>query len=148
MLKTVEINGLQPGYGYQNLRRTCTVTQDIEIGDRIKLFYKSIKSDEWKPVWYVKEAGFVGELPIADQYYIEEVTSFEYKVEEKLIEINTKSDASWRLTNQKGISITNGVFFEDGVLTIDTSVLDAGPYTLVLSKGKDSKELNLILGGK
>lgn len=147
-LKTIEINDLNPGYGWPDLRRTCTVTQDIEIGDRIKLFYKSIKSDEWKPVWYVKEAGFVGELPIADQYYIEEVTSFEYKVEEKLIEINTKSDASWRLTNQKGIFITNGVFFEDGVLTIDTSVLDAGPYTLVLSKGKDSKELNLILGGK
>lgn len=148
ILNTKKINELQPGHGYQNLRRTCTVTQDIEIGDRIKLFYKSIKSDEWKPVWYVKEAGFVGELPIADQYYIEEVTSFEYKVEEKLIEINTKPDASWKLTNQSGTLITNGTLFEEGTLTIDTSVLDAGSYTLVLSKGKDSKELNFILGGK
>ena len=147
-LQTIEINDLKPGYGYPDLRRTCTITKDIEIGDCIKLFYKSIKSDEWKPVWYVKEAGFVGELPIADQYYIEEVTSFEYKMEEKLIEINTKPDASWKLTNQSGTLITNGILFEEGTLTIDTSVLDAGSYTLVLSKGKDSKELNFILGGK
>ena len=147
-LQTIEIYDLNPGYGWPDLRRTCTITKDIEIGDCIKLFYKSIKSDEWKPVWYVKEAGFVGELPIADQYYIEEVTSFEYKVEEKLIEINTKPDASWKLTNQSGTLITNGTLFEEGTLTIDTTVLDAGSYSLVLSKGKDSKELNFILGGK
>lgn len=147
-LNTITINELQPNYGYVNLRRTCKVTEDIEIGDRIKLYYNSDNSDKWKPVWYVKEDGFVGELPIADQYYIEEVTSFEYKVEEKQIEIVTKPDAVWSLKNEGGSSVTSGVTFEEGVLVIETSVLEAGTYTLVLSKEKDSKELKFIIGGK
>lgn len=147
-LSTITINELQPNYGYIDLQRTCKVTKEIEIGDRIKLYYKSNKSDEWEPVWYVKEEGFVGELPIADQYYIEEVTSFEYKVEEKRIEIITKPDVIWNLYNQNGSIITKDITFDNGKLSIDVSGFNAGTYTLNLSKGKDVKELNFILGGK
>lgn len=147
-LSTITINELQPNHGYKDLQRTCKVTKEIEIGDRIKLYYKSNKSDEWEPVWYVKEEGFVSELPIADQYYIEEVTSFEYKVEEKRIEIITKPDVIWNLYNQDGSIITKDITFDNGKLSIDVSGFNAGTYTLNLSKGKDVKELNFILGGK
>lgn len=147
ILNEMNINELKPRSGYTELKRYCTIHKDIEIGDRIKLFYTTRKSDEIMPVRYCMEEGFVGELPITDQYFIDEVTSLKYKTENKIIEIITKPNIEYKLQKSNGIDVENSIVLDDGKIIIDASTLEHDTYMLILSKGSDCKNLKLIIGG-
>lgn len=144
----IDTEGLKSNYGWHS-RTTddCVITLPIEIGDKLKLFYRSDSNpDEWRPVIAWDEY-VVKEIPIADQFYIEEVTDFEYVKEEELIIMNTKKDALVEFLDEAGNNVTDALTFIDGEIRIQASKLASGQYTLKLSKQSDVKVLEINIGG-
>lgn len=146
-LYTQSISNLKPRYGWAVLYSgPCVITGTIDIGDKLKLFYRSNNGDNiWKPVLYHSDV--VGELPVTDQYYIDEMTTFEYFPDTGTIVINTKTDAEINIVDSNGNRMTDGFDFSEGVLRIDTAALGKGVYNLSISKKDDTKIVAFSIGG-
>lgn len=136
---------LEPGYGYYGVVSRCTITEDIEIGDKIKLYYRSNRGGDWMPVLFGTDFGVTGELYLTDPYFIREVTSFEYLPEENLIRIETLADLDWTFSSSYGGEVAGGNTFDDGIIEIDTTDLPSGEYTVRISSDKDSFALDVVL---
>ena len=136
---------LLPGYGYSDVISRCTITEDIEIGDKIKLYYRSNRGGDWLPVLFGTDFGVTGELYLTYPYFIREVTSFEYLPEENLIRIETMSDLDWTFSSSYGDEVAGGNTFDDGIIEIDTTDLPSGEYTFRISSDKDSFALDVVL---
>lgn len=142
----ITIKNLKPNYGWSSERiiEDCTITLPIEIGDRLKLFYSSGSGPEkeWKPVMSFY-GNAVDEIPIADSYYIEEVTDFEYLDEEETAILHTKPDASVTLFDVGKNELCDNFTFENGEIRIFMADLEEGLYRLRIEKGTDVKILEL-----
>ena len=136
---------LRPGYGYSDVISRCTITEDIEIGDKIKLYYRSNRGGDWLPVLFGTDFGVTGELYLTYPYFIREVTSFEYLPEENLIRIETLADLDWTFSSSYGGEVAGGNTFDDGIIEIDTTDLPSGEYTVRISSDKDSFALDVVL---
>ena len=139
-----------PGYGTYWPDIYYSVSQEqIDKGDKIKVFYQYPGGDI-KAVWY--KAGMTGELPLPSRYDdvfdIENGTSVRYDSAAKMITVTTSPSIEWSLAGENGAKVTSGVSFDAGVLTIDTTALRAGVYTLRLAFGSSSKELQFKVGEK
>ena len=126
----------------------CMIEETIRIGDRIRVFFKSENTPAWTSIPANLEAGFIGEIAIADSRSIAEVTSFRYTSSTGILLVSTKEDAQWSLTDSSGQPCTKGVGFDGGALTIDTRQYPLGSYMLTLSKEEDSKTLEFVFGVK
>lgn len=123
---------------YSNI--ACTITKPINIGDRLRFFYKSNNSDVWRLI-KSQEENCVWEVPIADEYYISECTSFTFdKINQKII-LRTKYGVDVTLFSPNNIPVTDALELDDTNIVIDTTLLNKGQYTLILQKGDDVKEL-------
>lgn len=122
-------------------------------GDRIKLYYCS--EDEmtgetipWKPVVWDRTEGTVGEIPVSDDQTLAEVTSLYYGKLLGLLTIRTKDNVEWELVGSGGTSFADAVSYQGTQMTIDTSLLPKGTYTLTLRRSGDKVELKLKMGTK
>ena len=134
--------------GYSILYEECVLEENILIGDRLCMFFRSSNTPEWTRILANVEEGNSSEIPIVDAKSIEEVTSIRYTANSGILVISTKKDASWKIEDSDGTSYTDGVTFEEGVLTVDTNQFRKDSYNLTLSKGYDSKTVEIIFGKK
>lgn len=126
----------------------CVIEGEIEIGDRICLWYRSANTPKWTYINARLEDGNIAEIPIADAKSIAEATSFRYTSSSGILIVSTKKNVQWTLTDSVGVTYEENVVYEDGVLTIDTTRFPKSSYFLTLSKGKDSKTVEFLFGSK
>ncbi|MBQ2855970.1 MAG: C10 family peptidase [Bacteroidaceae bacterium] len=118
----------------------CTITRDISIGDRIRLFYKEQDAEEWKTVKAPLGKYYIWEIYIADNVTISESTSIYYSKNENKLRVNFKYgvSASVWLNDQP---VYKGIEYDPyGSININTRELPEGVYTIKLEKGKEKKE--------
>jgi Peptidase C10 family. len=140
---------LSPSKSKQFSSVPCLMTLAPEPGDKVRLFYCSDKDGEWKPVYYNREEeGIVGEIFIYDCQTIEASTSFSYDRDFGTVEFNTHPGLNWMMTDSRGIPVTEGVFYEGSILSINTTMIPEDTYTLTLSKGNDTKAFTIKMGSK
>ena len=129
--------------------KDCVLTEQPQIGDRIRLFFRSENNPEWTLVPGNKEDGISDEIPTADAMRLDEVTSFRYTSASGKLVISTKKDASWSICDEAGNRYTDGVGFEGGELTIQTKQFPLGSYFISLTKGgNDSMSVEFVFGSK
>ena len=146
--QTEEPFELEP-YGGTNLYSDeLVLTEPINIGDRVMMFFRSDNTPEWTVIPGNKEDYVSDAVAIADQLFIDEATSFKYTSASGELEITTKEDAEWTLADADGKEYTDNIEFNDGVLTIDTKKFPLGSYFLTLTKKDDSKTLEFVFGSK
>lgn len=139
---------IEPWRGLSYYFTNCIITEDILVGDGICVWYRSAATPQWTQARANLRIGDVGEIPIADAQGIAEVSSFDFSAETGLLVVSTKPDAQWTLADASGASLTAGVTFAEGRLTIDTRQYASGSYFLTLSKGSDSKTVEFVFGLK
>jgi len=147
----IEYKDLLSTYGDYNMTLDFTVSK-IDEGDELKLYYKSgAKSTDlanWKPVLCQQDyEGFNTKIDLVlDEGALANKTSVSYTVADKTLYISTLSDATFTFTNSAGSGIQTGVSASSGKITIDTSKLEAGKYTLTLKWKQFTKTLVFNIG--
>lgn len=132
------------GESSYTIYRTIRIGSKIEVGDRIRVFYKGDLEDEWSPV-LLEQTGIPWEILIADEYYLHEITGFEFNAEQKRIKLTTKDGASIRLFDPEGNDVTNlmVLYSLDNIANavIEADRLVEGKYKIVVSSGAESLDL-------
>lgn len=75
---------------------------------------------------------------------MEEETSVRYSKTDGILRVGLPEDASYVLKDADGTDVTSSCVVAGDVLEIDTAGLEAGTYSLVLSRQDDVKEISLI----
>ena len=117
----------------------------IGIGYSLIVQYFNQQENRWMKITADKTAGYES-IALADEYSIEESTTFRYE----------NSTGTITLTTKKGVEVK---CFRDGVdyavvgkdaktFVIETASMKAGVYTIGLSKDSEYHELRFIVGSK
>ena len=117
----------------------CTITKDISIGDRIRLFYREQNSEKWERV--ISNLTYHKcEILIADEYSISESTYVTFIKKDGLLSVRSAYYGVSVTVWFNGLPVSKGVQYEDYEVTIDTKKLAEGVYTIKLEKGEEKKE--------
>ena len=143
-LVTMDVTDLKPRWLYTNIKRNCTITVPIAIGDRIRVFYKSERTPEWTLVKGGEDC--VWELLVADEFTIDETTTIYRNKSQNTIVITTKEGVSVEWKHSNGSSTGKCYETVGNVTTIHTEGLPAGSYKLKLKKRMESREVKIKLG--
>lgn len=143
-LATLNVTDLKPRYGFYDYKQNCTITVPIAIGDKIRIFYKSTKTPKWTLVEGGEEC--VWELPITDEYSIEETTRIRFQKNERIFIVNTKDGVNIKFTNDRGTSLNHLCETKENETIIHTNGLPAGNYLLNLKKTFENKDVRIKLG--
>lgn len=135
---------LPPNYYFYDLRG-LTFNYPILPGYRIRGYYKNSNESEWKLIKGNEEEGCKWELPIADEYSIEEATQMTYDKVNHTLTIQTKDGVTASLTDMSMNDFSSLCRAQENQIIIDTSGLKGGKYSLTLQKGDDIKTITLSL---
>ena len=119
-----------------------TINHRINIGYRIRSYYRSMNTPDWTLIKGNDEAGCVWDLLIADEYSIEETTQLTYNKKNRLLKLHLKDGVTVTLQSSDGNDLSDRCQIQEDEVTVDTSLLGTRTYTLTLQKGDDKKTLN------
>lgn len=145
----VSIDGSSNGGIYLNDIRipSCKFNTAVSIGDYLTPVYRSSYTPQWTVVPYdMTAAGFTGKIYIADAMTLAEATSVTYNYAGGVATVTTKAGAEMSLVDGNGNRCESSYKVEDATMTIDVKSLPAGRYVLVLDRGEEHKEVELIFG--
>ena len=116
------------------------IYEPIEIGDKIRFLYVAESTGS---VELIKPSGdnVCWEIPLTDEYSIEETTSFAYDKSKGMITLETKKGVKATLINQQLVPITQGMTQEGNTITIKTKALKPGQYVIRLQKQGEKKDI-------
>lgn len=134
---------LRPNYGWSNMNYNLTITVPIEIGDRIRVFYKSERTPEWTLIKGGDEC--VWELLVADEYSIDETTSICRNKLQNTIVVTTKEGVSVKWVHSDGRSTGDCYETVGNVTEIHTEGLPPGDYLIKLKKTFENREVKIKL---
>ena len=121
---------------------TVTINTPVLPGYRIRGYYRSANTPEWTLIKGNEEDGCVWDLLIADEYSIEETTQLTYNKKSRLLRLLVKDGVSVSLRSSGGSDCSEKCQIQGNEITVDTSLLRDGTYSLTLQKGDDRKTLN------
>lgn len=121
---------------------TVTINTPVLPGYRIRGYYRSANTPEWTLIKGNEEDGCVWDLLIADEYSIEETTQLTYNKKSRLLRLLVKDGVSVSLRSSGGSDCSDKCQIQGNEITVDTSLLRDGTYSLMLQKGDDRKTLN------
>ena len=127
-------------YGYKQFNLDLTIEGEIKIGDRIRAFYKDDEETEWSLITSDSNRD-EWQILVAKEYYLHEITSFEYNHDRKLVKIVSGKDVDVELYDPDGVDITSKAALSDGIVIIGTDDLLEGKYKIVVSDDTESLEL-------
>lgn len=118
---------------------SCKITTEISPGDRIKLRYEG----QYNAGIVEVGAGCVTEIIVMEEIpedpaanvtpaQIAETTSLSYNRSSGQFTITLQYPANWSVTNSAGTVLSSGVAADGGSVTISTSSLSSGVYTISL----------------
>lgn len=116
------------------------INEPIEIGDKIRFLYVAESTGD---IELIKPSGdnVCWEIPLTDEYSIEETTSFAYDKSKGMITLETKKGVKATLINQQLVPITQGMTQEGNTITIKTKALKPGQYIIQLKKQGEEKNI-------
>ena len=130
--------------------KSLYVSSPVVPGDRVRAYFRTQNTPEWTVITGNEDNGCVWELvvpgdePPAYDGTVEEETSVRYSKTGGILRVGLPEDVSYVLKDAGGTDITSSCVVTGDVLEIDTAGLEAGTYTLVLSRQDDVKEISLI----
>lgn len=136
-----EITDLPASYYFYSIIN-ATVKSPILPGYRIRGYYRSANTPEWTLIKGNEEDGCTWDLLIADEYSIEETTQLTYNKKSRLLRLLVKDGVSVSLRSSGGSDCSDKCQIQGNEITVDTSLLRDGTYSLTLQKGDDRKTLN------
>lgn len=136
-----EITDLPASYYFYSIIN-ATVKSPILPGYRIRGYYRSANTPEWTLIKGNEEDGCTWDLLIADEYSIEETTQLTYNKKSRLLRLLVKDGVSVSLRSSGGSDCSDKCQIQGNEITVDTSLLRDGTYSLTLQKGDDWKTLN------
>lgn len=119
-----------------------TINTLVLPGYRIRGYYRSANTPEWTLIKGNEEDGCTWDLLIADEYSIEETTQLTYNKKSRLLRLLVKDGVSVSLRSSGGSDCSDKCQIQGNEITVDTSLLRDGTYSLTLQKGDDRKTLN------
>lgn len=141
-LYVVSLSDLLSSYYYYPYVGTVTINTPILPGYRIRGYYRSANTPEWTLIKGNEEDGCTWDLLIADEYSIEETTQLTYNKKSRLLRLLVKDGVSVSLRSSGGSDCSDKCQIQGNEITVDTSLLRDGTYSLTLQKGDDRKTLN------
>lgn len=113
-------------------------------GWRIRGFFTTSVTTEWTVIG--GSEGTVWDLVIFDESMtIEANTSLSYDKKAQQLQMTTLTDVTAVILDADGTEVASGSASQDGSLTLDTSGLESGTYTLRLENISDTKEITIYL---
>lgn len=143
-LYSFSVENLGFTWGYSDFSISLTVTKTINVGDRIRMFYKTKGETEWTLIKGGDECAW--EVLVGDEYSIDESTSLEFDRNTRKLKVKVKDGVTVSLTTSDGKALEDRVVMSGNTATIRTDDLSKGTYLLKLSKGSENRELKLQLG--
>lgn len=141
-LYVISLSDLLSSYYYYPYVGTVTINTPVLPGYRIRGYYRSANTPEWTLIKGNEEDGCVWDLLIADEYSIEETTQLTYNKKSRLLRLLVKDGVSVSLRSSGGSDCSDKCQIQGNEITVDTSLLRDGTYSLTLQKGDDRKTLN------
>lgn len=141
-LYVVSLSDLLSSYYYYPYVGTVTINTPVLPGYRIRGYYRSANTPEWTLIKGNEEDGCTWDLLIADEYSIEETTRLTYNKKSRLLRLLVKDGVSVSLRSSGGSDCSDKCQIQGNEITVDTSLLRDGTYSLTLQKGDDRKTLN------
>lgn len=135
---------LQPLYGggfYYDV-----VLDEIGIGEKLAMAYRSSVTPEWTVMLYNVEAGVNGFIRISDSQSLAEATTVKYNVTNSVMTISSKSGAEFSLKDSAGNEVTSGVSVQDNVLEVDCTKIVEDVYVLTITKLAETVSVSLKMG--
>ncbi len=120
------------------------ITVPINIGDRLRLFYKPSDTSEWILVRGGEYS--IWELPVTEEKTIEETTIVRYNNKNYTLELQTKDGVDVQFASESGVIFSERCTTEGVITTINTHGLHAGTYLLRLTKAVETYEVKIKLG--
>ena len=134
---------------YSNIwEKDCKISVYPMEGDKIVLFYRCDHwpSDVWKTPLYDLSAGIVAEIALKpDDTDLSKVTTLRYDISSQAFALKTKDRIVWTLKNSSQSVVAEGVS-KDFQISLPSSGMPEGSYTLTLTRGKEKQVLTLKLG--
>ena len=140
-----DIVSLEPEKGNTIKERACRITELIEPGDRIRVFYKVKDSSEWSLV--KGDDDCVWQYLVTDEYTIDESTNIQYNKFDGNLLIETKKGVKVKFEEENGTDRSNLCRKVENGTAIDVANLSQGTYLLKLDKGNESRVLKIRLKG-
>lgn len=138
---------LDSWYGFYHDVAEAVIPVDIELGDRIRAFYRSDRSTEWTPISGNEDSGCVWEIVVGlAERSIEESTALSFSKKDNLLRLSVKPGVLVQLFAPDGSDLSSSLQGDGRNYSFDTTPLAAGTYLLRLSKGDELKELKISLG--
>lgn len=131
-----------PASYYYAFSKNITIATPVLPGYRIRSYYRSANTPEWTVIRGNEEEGCTWDLLIADEYSIEETTQLTYNKKNRLLKLHLKDGVTVTLQSSDGNDLSDRCQIQENEVTVDTSLLGTGTYTLTLQKGDDKKTLN------
>lgn len=144
-LKKLNYNAnLDINYGYALDLNDLVINDPIRVGWRIRGFFTTSVTTEWTVIG--GSEGTVWDLVIFDESMtIEANTSLSYDKKAQQLQMTTLTDVTAVILDADGTEVASGSASQDGSLTLDTSGLESGTYTLRLENISDTKEITIYL---
>lgn len=142
----IDLSSLNAGY-FRVSSIPCTITQDIEPGDRLYVFYHTKGQDDWVRIKCPNNEDLVDYIDISAHLSVEATTSLIYEKTTGTVTITAlRSGITMTITTEGGAPVSTGVTSGSDKLIVNVDQLPKGSYkiTLTSSTSTDSKEIRIV----
>lgn len=138
-----EETNLLPQWGWSGFKLNIVIKKPIESGDRLRMFYKTARTDSW--VLIKGGEGCAWELILKNDNPIGRGISMSYNKESKKLTVNSASDINVTFHGPNNTDLNSRCTRENNKVTIDTKDLSTGTYIVKLVRGSESQEIKIAL---
>lgn len=141
--RSYELDGRanENGKYYKSIILNAKISKDIQIGDRIRLYYRT-ENTEWDVVYpdpYDNWDNVNWEIPVADLYYIRESTSVKFDKTRKTLTITYKKGVVPTIMLGES-TVTEGITSTETSVTLEGVKVQGEKYRIRLEKRKELEE--------
>ena len=138
-------SALPPSYVHSASLKV-TINQDIELGDRLQVFYKSQGSDnEWKRVFRADEKSYDEVVLKASPAEVAKSLNVVYNRDTKILTISSEHAIQYRITDATNSEIASNKLTSFTPIEMDLSTLESGTYNCSFASGGEPYLLTLKL---
>lgn len=143
-LVTEVVEDWEPFSGWSSYKEELTITVPIEIGDRIRAFFKSETAKDWTLIKGGEECTW--ELLVAEEFTLAQATSVTFAKDKRTLRVKTKQGATVVFADKDGKELSDICKPAGAQTIIDAASLPAGTYLLKVTRDTESLTVKIKLG--
>lgn len=143
-LVTEVVEDWEPFSGWSSYKEKLTITVPIEIGDRIRAFFKSETAKDWTLIKGGEECTW--ELLVAEEFTLAQATSVSFAKDKRTLRVKTKEGATVVFADKDGKELSDICKPAGAQTIIDAASLPAGTYLLKVNRDTESLTVKIKLG--